>query len=96
MTTVEVRNPTFKSKAVREAGGFTIIKPGASATVKADWPDLEVERYKAAGLKLSKKGEAKADALADLKSQADELGIEHDGRSTEKSLREAIDAKLAE
>lgn len=96
MTKVGVKNPTFKSKAVREAGGFTIIKPGKSATVDANWSDLEVDRYRAAGLEFGEVGEAKADPLAALKAQADELGIEYDGRATQKSLQEAIDAKLAE
>lgn len=96
MNTVEVKNPTLKSKAVREAGGFTVIKPGKTAKVEADWSDTELDRYRSAGLQITKAGAAKADPLADLKAQADELGIEYDGRTTQKSLQEAIDAKLAE
>lgn len=93
MTKVIVKNPTFKTKAVRETGGFTVIKPGKSVKVDAIWSDLEVERYKAAGLEF---GKAKVDPLSDLKAQADSLGVEYDGRATAKSLQEAIDGKLAE
>lgn len=62
MAKFNVENPTGKSKAVREAGGLTIIKPGKKASVEADWSDAEVARYEAAGLKIAKAtGQAKAE-----------------------------------
>ena len=54
-----VENPTYKSKAVREAGGLTIIKPGETKSVEAEWTNAEIERYEKAGCVIKKGSAAK-------------------------------------
>lgn len=53
MGKLNVENPTGKSKAVREAGGLTVIKPGKKVSVEAIWSDAERARYEAAGLYIT-------------------------------------------
>lgn len=57
---MKVENPTVKTKAVRVAGGFEVIKPGKSATVESVWSEIVVARYKAAGLIMSEAKPARA------------------------------------
>lgn len=54
------KNPTAKGKAVRTAGGLTVIEAGKSLTLDADWTDEELARYTKAGLVISEVKEAKA------------------------------------
>lgn len=54
MTKFSVSNPTGKGKAVREAGGLTVIKPGEKTGIEASWSDEDLARYEAAGLKVTK------------------------------------------
>lgn len=53
MTKVKVKNPTGKSKAVRQPGGFVVLKPGVDQMVDAIWSDEERLRYEAAGLEFA-------------------------------------------
>jgi len=50
MTKVTVHNPTNKTKAVRIAGGHTIVKPGDKAKIDVNFTDEEGDRYVKAGL----------------------------------------------
>ncbi|WP_116082101.1 hypothetical protein [Tropicimonas sp. IMCC34011] len=58
MTRMNVENPTHRSKAVREAGGLTVIKPGAAADVDGSgWSEEYRRKLSASGLVISE-GEA--------------------------------------
>ncbi|WP_422073898.1 hypothetical protein [Tranquillimonas rosea] len=48
----QVHNPTSRKKAVRAAGGFTVVEPGGKATIDAEWTEGELARYERAGLKV--------------------------------------------
>lgn len=52
MARMTVKNPTRKAKAVREAGGLTIIKSGGKATVDANWSETYVAQLEKAGLQI--------------------------------------------
>ena len=90
---LSVKNPTHRSKAVRESGGLTVIKPGKSATVDADWSEEYRAKLKAAGLKIAEAEKAAASdepELDALKARADELKIEYGGNIGADTLRERI------
>lgn len=52
MAKVKFTNATTRVKAVRVVGGHEVIAPSASATIDGDWDDVELDRYRAAGLQV--------------------------------------------
>lgn len=51
-----VENPTSKKKAVRAAGGLVVIDIKGKANIEAEWSDVDLARYEAAGLKIKQAG----------------------------------------
>lgn len=58
-----IENPTHRAKAIRDAGGLTVIKPESKVTVDA-LDDEARQRYEAAGLVI-KADKPKAAAKAE-------------------------------
>ena len=57
---MKVKNPTAKSKAVRDKGGLVVIKPGKTVTITGKGLSKDdVARYEAAGLQFGAADEKK-------------------------------------
>lgn len=100
MLRLNVSNPTGRKKAVREAGGLTIIGLGETVSVLANWTEEEAVRYETAGLVLSGEAEpvTREDINAMEKPELIELleahGADVDKRKGEDALRELAVATL--